>query len=53
MIDYIIGIGAAVIVIGVLVKRIKKLKKGEDIGCGCGCKSCPSASKCHKVDDVK
>lgn len=53
MIDYIIGIGVAALVIGIIIRQIKRHKKGESIGCGCGCNSCPSADSCHKDDGTK
>lgn len=45
MIDYIIGIGIAIIVLIIIINGIKKRKRGETC---CGCSSCPAAKECHK-----
>ena len=31
----------------ILLGRIRAKRRGAT-GCGCGCKSCPMATKCHK-----
>lgn len=52
MINYIIGIGVAVLVIGIIVNNIVKLKKGET-GCSSGCGGCESSCACseHTEED--
>ena len=43
MINYVIGIGAIIIVI-LLFRNLIKKGKGEDSGCSCGCNGCSSAN---------
>ena len=45
-IDYVIIGIVALIVAAVTVYIIRKKLKGEKIGCGCGCQSCPHAGAC-------
>jgi hypothetical protein len=47
MVDYIIGIGTAVLVIGIVVKALIDKKNGKPIGDGCSgnCSSC--GGSCH------
>lgn len=45
MIDFVIGIGVAVVVIAIIVNNIVKLKRGET-GCSSGCSGCSSSSSC-------
>ena len=45
-IDYIIIAAIALIVIAVVVYIVRKKLKGEKVGCGCGCQSCPHAGAC-------
>ena len=48
MINYVIGIGAIIIVI-LLFRNLIKKGKGEDSGCSCGCNGCSSSNQCkHK-----
>ncbi len=43
----IILIAALALIVGAIVAYIVRKKiKGEKIGCGCGCQSCPHASVC-------
>ena len=46
MINYIIGIGAFLVVAIVIKNFIKSTKSGGS--CGCGCKTCPSKEGCSK-----
>lgn len=46
MIDFVIIISIILISFLIIRKKVKKIKNGE-IGCGCGCSSCPSAKTCH------
>lgn len=45
-IDYILIAAIVLIVAVIAVYIIRKKIKGENIGCGCGCQSCPHASAC-------
>ena len=45
-IDYIIIAVIAITVIAIAVYIVRKKIKGEKIGCGCGCQSCPHAGTC-------
>ena len=45
-IDCVIVALAAAIVVGVIAYSVWKKKKGIS-GCGCGCKTCPSAERCN------
>jgi hypothetical protein len=40
IIDFIIGGIVTALVITIIVRGVIKAKKGEDVGCGCGCSSC-------------
>lgn len=46
MINYVIGIGAIIIVI-LLFRNLIKKGKGEDSGCSRGCNGCSSANQCN------
>ena len=46
MINYVIGIGAFLIVVLVFRNLIKKGKEGDG-GCSCGCNGCSSANQCN------
>ena len=46
-IDYILLIGGALIVGGIIAYMIITKRKGKNIGCGCGCSGCPNAGACH------
>lgn len=46
MINYIIGIGAFLIVFYVIKNGIKSYKSGKS-SCGCSCKNCQSDSICN------
>lgn len=49
MINYIIGIGAALIVIGAAVRFILRVRRGETSGCsGCGHGGCHA---CHDANE--
>ena len=53
MINYIIAIGAILIVVATIGSFVKKSKSGKG-GCGCGCSSCSSASTCHlNIDELE
>ena len=45
-IDYFIIAVIALIVVAIAIYIIRKKLKGEKIGCGCGCQSCPHAGAC-------
>ncbi|MBQ8342835.1 MAG: hypothetical protein IJY21_01880 [Clostridia bacterium] len=45
-IDYIIIAVIVLIVAAISVYIIRKKLKGEKVGCGCGCQSCPHAGAC-------
>lgn len=45
-IDYILIAAIVLIVVAIAVYIIRKKIKGEKIGCGCGCQSCPHAGAC-------
>ena len=48
MINYVIGIGAVLIVI-LLFRNLIKKGKGKYGACSCGCNGCSSANQCdHK-----
>lgn len=46
MIDYLVGIGAVLIVICVGYRFIKQSRSGKS-KCDCGCNGCPSQNKCN------
>lgn len=48
-IDYILIIGAALIVGGIVAYLIISKRKGKNVGCGCGCSGCPNAGACHSA----
>lgn len=45
-IDYILIAVIVLIVAAIAVYIVRKKIKGEKIGCGCGCQSCPNAGAC-------
>ena len=45
-IDIIMIVATALIVVAIVAYIIIKKIKGEKVGCGCGCSSCPHASAC-------
>ena len=47
MINYIIGIGAFLVVVLVIKNFIKNIKD-EKSSCGCRCKGCSSSDNCNK-----
>ena len=52
-IDYFIIAVIALIVVAIAIYIIRKKLKGEKIGCGCGCQSCPHAGACGGASSVK
>ena len=46
MINYIIGLGSVLIVIGVFYNFIKNSKNNKK-GCSCGCNGCSSVNQCN------
>ena len=35
------------LIVGLIIRSMRKDKKNGKGGCGCGCRSCASASLCH------
>lgn len=52
-IDYILLIGAALIVGGIIAYLVISKRKGKNVGCGCGCSGCPNAGACHSGKAVE
>ncbi|MBC5995924.1 FeoB-associated Cys-rich membrane protein [Romboutsia ilealis] len=50
MINYIIGIGAFLVVVLVIKNFIKNIKD-EKSSCGCSCKGCLSNDNCNKISN--
>ncbi|RKJ38981.1 FeoB-associated Cys-rich membrane protein [Acutalibacter sp. 1XD8-33] len=48
----LIGAIIAVIFVAILLRGIRRRKKGES-GCGCGCSSCPNRAVCHTGQEEK
>ena len=46
-VDIIIIAAIAVVAAAIIAYILYKKCKGEKIGCGCGCKTCPHAGACH------
>lgn len=44
----IVGLVVAAVLAAAAVKLIKDKRNGKS-GCGCGCKNCAMAGKCHNV----
>lgn len=51
-IDYILIIGIAALVVGVVIYLIVNKKKGKT-SCGCGCSGCPNAGACGMSKNAK
>lgn len=51
MIDILIAGICIAIVLVVIIKGIKRMKSGEDIGCDCSCNRC--SSSCHCGEEKK
>ena len=50
MINYVIGIGAFLIVLFVIRNFVKSVKSGNS-NCGCDCKGCSSKHSCNSSDE--
>lgn len=46
LVDYVVIVSIGVIMAIIMVRSIKRVKKGE-VGCSCGCSGCASAKMCH------
>lgn len=46
LVDYVVIVSIGVIMATIIIRSIKKVKKGE-VGCSCGCSGCASAKMCH------
>lgn len=54
MVDYVIGIGAAALVIGIVVKSIINSKNGKESGgCSGNCSSCSACNINYTFDKKK
>lgn len=45
--NILISVGLLAVIASIIAKIRRDKKKGNPIGCGCGCKGCPSSSFCH------
>ena len=51
-IDIILITAIAFIVVSIVAYIVRKKRKGEKIGCGCACQSCPQANACGGAKDA-
>lgn len=52
MINYLVGIGVAIMTIVIIYNHIKKIKNGN-CGCGSNCSSCPFSNDCKDETEKK